>query len=162
MPAAKWVLFFVLVCAVFFLVPVSWKDPWLAEGTRASSYWGARNQPKVFASYPRVTAQELCAYIRSGKPLLIDDVRSSQKYSRGHIPGAKHMPGNTVQQARKWLDKGTLIVLYDDWPGEYYAASQEHYMLHYGFKNHWPISILKGGFTSWEQSGCGVRKGTKP
>ena len=40
----------------------------------------------------RVTPEELAAWVKSGEPITIIDVRSEGEYRQGHVPGAIHMP----------------------------------------------------------------------
>ncbi|MCC6828531.1 MAG: rhodanese-like domain-containing protein [Novosphingobium sp.] len=62
------------------------------------------------ANHPEVTAQELDAMLRAGKALVVD-VRESDEFAAGHIPGAINRPLSTFQPSALPDPAGRKLVL---------------------------------------------------
>lgn len=150
-----------LALPLFFLMPVKWTDQWSLNDSRISSSWLRRDVPRELLSHPRIPATRLCAELKTSDAPFIIDVRSQPAYEEGHIPGAVRLPIGKIAAAKKELPNDRLIVLYDDWPEEHYAANQVGYMQRNGM-NQLDLRVLDGGIEAWRQTECGVKVGDTP
>jgi len=101
----------------------------------------------------------------------IVDVRSTEDYLVGHIPGALHIDPNAVVEQESpvegslrstseiaemlgslGLDAQTRIVFYDD-RGGFHAARMLWLLEYLGHSN---IALLNGGLTAWQDAGGGM------
>jgi thiosulfate/3-mercaptopyruvate sulfurtransferase len=112
-----------------------------------------------------VTTQQVAAHLRDSTWRLLD-VRSSEQYAAGHIPGAVHLPMALITQTNNGTpgmlaplevvrqalgDRGITqenrVVIYDDFGG--YPATRLFWVLDY--LGHPRASVLQGGFDLWQQ-----------
>ncbi|MBI5642148.1 MAG: rhodanese-like domain-containing protein [Deltaproteobacteria bacterium] len=54
----------------------------------------------AFAGHKVITGAELQSMMKDGSPIVIVDVRESELYSRGHVPGAINIPYEDNSQKR--------------------------------------------------------------
>ena len=109
------------------------------------SYFRARDELE-----PVATA-ELAARLRDGSVVLLD-VRPSDEYSLGHLPGALNIPLREVEQRLSELPRGPEIVAYCRGPYcvlsfEAVAALRAH-----GFR----VRRFEEGFPEWKAAGLPV------
>jgi thiosulfate/3-mercaptopyruvate sulfurtransferase len=130
-----------------------------------------------------ITARDLAALIRAGRPVTLLDVRwrlggpsGRELYAAGHIPGAafvdldrdlaappgpggRHpMPAAADFEAamrRAGVRDGRLAVVYDD--ADSTAAARAWWLLRYF--GHEPVLVLDGGFRAWKAAGEPVETG---
>ncbi|MBI5885274.1 MAG: rhodanese-like domain-containing protein [Deltaproteobacteria bacterium] len=57
-------------------------------------------QPVAAAGHKVITGPELEAMMKDGAPIVIVDVRESELYAEGHIPGAINIPYEDASQTR--------------------------------------------------------------
>jgi rhodanese-related sulfurtransferase len=97
-----------------------------------------------------MTPLDLLARIDAGRPPTILDVRSSEEFRRGHVPGALHVPfwavGSHTTQIPASPD--TPIVVYcGHGPRAWMAGSR---LRRLGFRR---IDYLKGHMHAWRKAG---------
>jgi rhodanese-related sulfurtransferase len=68
----------------------------------------------VFAQEKVINAEQVQAWMASGKEVLLIDVRSSEEYRAGHIPGAVSIPAERIsaERARLPRSRGTSLIFY--------------------------------------------------
>jgi rhodanese-related sulfurtransferase len=59
-----------------------------------------------------ISADELLARLKAGEPLVIVDVRPIEEYRSAHLPGAKSIPLDELQQRLRELPRERQIVAY--------------------------------------------------
>lgn len=59
-----------------------------------------------------IEPQELFQKLGEDPPPMVIDVRSPRAYERGHIPGARHIPGEELEERLAEIPKDRLIVPY--------------------------------------------------
>jgi len=90
--------------------------------------------------------------------VLIVDVRDTESYATGHIPGAIHVLGRDVEAQRAALKvaaKGRLIVTYCSCPTEASSLKAARLLMEAGVK----AKALVGGFPRWVESGGTIERG---
>jgi len=61
----------------------------------------------------QLKAQELYRLMQDGDTsLVVIDVRNRERYEAGHVPGARHIPVQQLEEALPHLPKDGLIVTY--------------------------------------------------
>ena len=117
-----------------------------------------QKHPSVAPGVPETSAEQLhCMLGRNGKVLVLD-VRTSQEYARGHIPGAVNVPIEIlVRKIRQMkVSKGTTVVTMCDYGGRSSRAAMELRKMGYQATSFCRIE-------SWRKDGYKIRKGnTKP
>lgn len=104
-----------------------------------------------------VTARELANWIRDRKPgLRVLDVRSTDEYEAYHVPGAEHMPLETLV-ATRFRPTDTLVLFSE---GGAHAAQGWVFLRARGYRN---VYFVRGGLNEWldEQGEVGVRIETR-
>ena len=101
----------------------------------------------LFASLPAwaVAPAELGASMKRGDPVTIIDVRSTDVFTKGHIPGAINVPAAIV--AEKRLPKLGKVVVYDDGLGTDKATAAAAEL---SKKPGIAAEVLQGGYSAWE------------
>src|SRR5262249_26723254 len=74
---------------------------WKARGLPTVSGWGMRGKEYgerigVDREVPEITAEELAERRRRGEQVTVVDVRTDEEFLRGHVPGARHIPGGQL------------------------------------------------------------------
>ncbi len=102
-----------------------------------------------------ISPQELDNLIRSGNPFVILDVRTTNEFSRGHIPGAVNIPHRELKTRLGELaaHKSGEIVLHCRSGRR--AAIAEKILGEAGFSH---IRILEGQIRAWQEAGFPVEK----
>jgi rhodanese-related sulfurtransferase len=96
-----------------------------------------------------VAAEALSAQIDAGAAPLILDVRSGPEFSRGHVPGAVHIPFWALPLRARELrhDQGRPIVVYC---GHGPRAAFARQVLHlWGFRH---VACLAGHMAGWRRA----------
>ena len=59
-----------------------------------------------------ISPEELYAQLTGSNPPTVVDVRGKEAFRAGHIPGAKHIPVEEVEQSMAQIPKGKPVVAY--------------------------------------------------
>jgi rhodanese-related sulfurtransferase len=112
-----------------------------------------------FASSPAISGDSLARRIDSDDAPVIFDVRSDSEYAAGHVPGAIHLPFQSVAARSEELsiDKDRTVVVYcahgprAAWAGRALRKA--------GYSD---IVYLAGHMTEWENAGRPLETGPAP
>jgi rhodanese-related sulfurtransferase len=104
----------------------------------ADAYLGARDQVE------EVTADELAARLERGRAVVID-VRPTLEYAAGHIPGARSIPIDQLDDALDALPRSREIIAYCRGPYCVYANDAVRLLRDHGFK----ARRLDTGYPEW-------------
>ena len=102
---------------------------------------------------PVLSAVELQQKIKSGKHPFVLDVRQSDEYRTGHIPGAKLIPLGEIKQKIKDLPRQREIVCVCDSGSR--SGSASRMLVSEGYQ----VFNLRGGMKSWQKEKLPVKKG---
>jgi rhodanese-related sulfurtransferase len=96
-----------------------------------------------------ITQDALLAQIESGSPPLLLDVRSSDEYRSGHVPGAVHIPHTELPARLSELGdvKSREVVVYCERGGR--ASTAEQTLRDAGFSQ---VLHLEGDMSSWRRN----------
>ena len=113
---------------------------------KAAKFFGAKMD---FTTGP----VELDEMIKQGEDINIIDVRASEDYVEGHIPGAVNLPkGQWHSFSGLSRDKTNIIYCYSEVCHLAAAASKEF------AENEFPVMELEGGFEQWEHYNFAVEQ----
>ena len=106
-----------------------------------------------------IAQQQVKKLIDIGEDVVFIDLRSAEEFGKGHLPGAKSIPIDTLSERWKEIPTSGRVVLYCACPpgqkDEMYAFTllrQEKY------RN---ITFLEAGFAEWAQRGLPVETATR-
>jgi phage shock protein E len=102
---------------------------------------------------PVLSVDELQQKIKSGKHPFVLDVRQSDEYRSGHIPGAKLIPLGEIKQKIMDLPKQREIVCVCETGSR--SSSASRMLASEGYQ----VFNLKGGMNSWQREKLPVKKG---
>lgn len=105
-----------------------------------------RMQPK------EITASQLDAMLRAGDALVVD-VRETDEFAQGHIPGAVNMPLSTFRPSELPDSQGKMLVL-NCLGGKRSAMALEKC----GGAQAAVDTHLAGGFVAWQSAGLPVER----
>jgi rhodanese-related sulfurtransferase/DNA-binding transcriptional ArsR family regulator len=108
----------------------------------ADAYLGARDE------IVEVTAEELADRLERGRAVVID-VRPSLEYAAGHIPGARSIPIDGLDDALDALPRSREIIAYCRGPYCVYADDAVRLLREHGFK----ARRLDSGYPEWARAG---------
>jgi len=108
----------------------------------ADAYLGARDRVE------EVTADELAERIDHGRAVVID-VRPTLEYAAGHIPGARSIPIDQLDDAADALPRSREIIAYCRGPYCVYADDAVRLLRDKGFK----ARRLDTGYPEWRRAG---------
>ena len=98
---------------------------------------------------------ELSHWLKEGAPVNVIDVRASEDYEKGHIPGAINLPKNQWGSARGLSkDKTNVLYCYSQTCHLAAAAAIEF------AKKDYRVMELEGGFNTWERARLEVQTGS--
>ena len=101
-------------------------------------------QPEI--QVPEITVQQLKEMMESTTPPVLVDVRESWEVARGMIPGALHIPMNSIPNQLDDLPRDKTIVAYCAVGARSYAVAE--YLLANRFND---VKSLDGGIVAWAQ-----------
>ena len=96
---------------------------------------------------PEIAVEEAKKALEGGKPLFID-IRDSESYAGGHIPGAVLVNDGNVEEFVKSTDREKELIVYCFHGIN--SVGGTAYFLGQGFKT---VRSLQGGFEAWSGSG---------
>lgn len=105
---------------------------------------------------PQVDPSRVNGVAESEKQQIVD-VRSPEEWSRGHLPGALHIPLAALPDRIRELDASVPIVLHCKGGGRSSIAAS--FLESHGLPN---VSNLAGGFDAWVEEGFEVVSGNSP
>lgn len=117
----------------------------LAEVERALDAYRDRRH-----EFERVTAEELRERLDAGEVILID-ARPAEEYEAGHLPGARSLPWNEIEERLDALSvpDDATIVAYCRGPYCVYADTALGVLAERG----WDVGRLEEGVAEWQQAG---------
>jgi rhodanese-related sulfurtransferase len=89
-----------------------------------------------------------------GRPVLAVDVRPSEAYREGRLPGARSIPLSSLTARRAEVPGDAVVVLYGA-TGLDEATTAYRYLRSQGHAN---VFVLEGGFDAWRAHGFGVER----
>ena len=102
-------------------------------------------------SVDTISADDLEALRRSGGPVVAIDLRSTEAYRRGHLPGARSIPLRELSTRIAEVPAAGRVVLYADTPEEGGAAFAALRL-----RGHRNMTVLEDGFAGWSRRGLPV------
>jgi rhodanese-related sulfurtransferase len=107
------------------------------------------------ASSPAISNDALASQIASGTAPVVLDVRSTSEYDGGHVPGAIHLPFQSVSSHHEelGLDKAQPIVVYCAHGPR--AALAGRALRKAGYSN---VLYLEGHMSAWKDAGLPTEK----
>ncbi|MGC1376389.1 MAG: rhodanese-like domain-containing protein [Anaerolineales bacterium] len=103
---------------------------------------------------PALSVQDLSEKLKSGKHLLVVDVRQPEEYREGHIAGAKLIPLGELDRRLNDLPKGKEIVCVCASGNRSREAAKILVGAGYTAIN------MNGGMSAWQRAGLPVKKGS--
>ena len=123
----------------------------LAEARLAEVDRVARDYFEARGALEAVDGEELLRRVRNGEVTVLD-VRPSEEYRAGHIPGALSFPVNELKARLKELPKGREVVAYCRGPYCVMAVEAVELLRKKGFKAH----RMEQGIVDWRARGWRV------
>lgn len=93
----------------------------------------------LFNSIPAISTKQLESEM-TNKPAIID-VRTSGEYRGGHIPGAKNVPLNTIEQFKGKKDEKVFVICQSGMRSKRAASSLK--------KKGYDVVNVRGGMSQW-------------
>lgn len=115
-------------------------------GRLARAYTGELNGIEL------LTKEELSKRLRRKADLLVLDVRPTDEYAAGHLPGAVSMPLAELKRRLKELPKNKEIVAYCRGSFCAFAPEAARYLKKKGYRT----QVLQEGLPDWEAAGLPV------
>ena len=100
---------------------------------------------------PSITAAELHEQRKAGTAPVVIDVRTSEEYAAGHVPGAVNIPFDRVAERITEIDAPHGVALYCMVGPR--ARKGEAALLSSGYKS---VLHLEGGLAAWQAAGLPV------
>ena len=116
----------------------------------AAAYLGDRSQ------LSSISREELAERLRAGDVVVLD-VRPSDEYAAGHLPGAVNVPPDELEERLSALPIGQRIVAYCRGPYCVYADNAVRYLRSTGHS----AARLDDGFPEWVAAGRPVASGLR-
>ncbi len=101
-----------------------------------------------------IDAESLQRLAATGRPVLAVDVRPTEAYRDGRLPGARSIPLSSLTARRREVPAEVLVVLYGA-DGLEEATTAYRYLRSAGHAN---VFVLEGGFAAWQAHGYGVER----
>lgn len=98
--------------------------------------------------FERVTAEELRERLDAGEVILLD-ARPAVEYEAGHLPGARSLPWNEIEERLDEVPDDKTIVAYCRGPYCVYADTALGILAEHG----WDVARLEEGVAEWQQAG---------
>jgi len=112
------------------------------------------SEPAGSAQAPTIPPADLEALLESGAGPVVIDVRSSQEYEAGHIPGALNIPFDQIADRIGEVEAPAGVALYCMVGPR--ARKGEAALRAVGYE---AILHLEGGLSAWEAQGLPVARG---
>lgn len=135
------------------LISYGYKDVSILEGGFGA--WLAKGYPAVSSTTPlhhkksnttHIDPDQVSQKEAAGQSLILD-LRNKQEFAAGHIPNAKSVPLEELNEALAWLSKDKELVVYDR--ASKRSAQAAHKLKNAGFK----VEELSGGLAAWIKGG---------
>jgi membrane protein DedA with SNARE-associated domain/rhodanese-related sulfurtransferase len=109
----------------------------------------------------RIDVGELHAQLRTPSPPVVLDVRSltARTFETRRIPGALHVPVQSVNEHAPRLPRDRDIILYCNCPNEASAALAAKVLMSHGFRR---VRPLRGGLDAWIAAGYQIEEVAAP
>lgn len=116
----------------------------------------AQAQEKPVATVEKIDLVEFQKRLNSGIVLL--DARAAAFYDLGHIPGAKSVPREEVEEhpLLREIPKESKIIVYCSDHGCDDSLKVAAYLVHYGGFEH--VAVFEDGYEVWEKAGLPIEK----
>ena len=121
----------------------------LAEVERALDAYRDRRH-----EFERLTAEALRRRLEAGEVILLD-VRPEEEYAAGHLPGARSVPWDEIEERLADLPDDAMIVAYCRGPYCVYADTALEELARRG----WRVARLEEGVAEWQQMGYPLERG---
>jgi rhodanese-related sulfurtransferase len=105
--------------------------------------------------FEQVTAEELRRRLDADDVILLD-VRPAEEYAAGHLPGARSLPWDEIEERLTELPGDTSVVAYCRGPYCVYADTALGVLAGRG----WNVARLEEGVAEWQQAGYPIEKGS--
>ncbi len=133
----------------------------MAAWVAASAAWACGQGPMAPAGYEQASIQHAYEHWSEGPyspiPFVFIDVRTPEEYAAGHIPGAKLIPLDELEQRLAEVPRDRQVYLYCR--SGHRSAKAAEILAKHGFTN---IENVQGGMLAWQQAGYPVKKGMQP
>ena len=128
-----------------------------AEGLAAAEAYSARLAEEDGVRYLDIPAFQEMAGRADRETMYLIDVRSSEEYADGHIPGFRWFPGGQVVQRSDevLVVKNSPIIFACD--GRVRATQTASWYRQFGFED---VFVVDGGTTAWVDRGHALEQGT--
>lgn len=116
----------------------------------------SRGDPASFTDQAKITyttPEKLMALLDAGEAIYVLDARSPNAFASGHLPGAKNIPLQELEQREKELPVSLEIVIYGDSELQGFQAGVIAYDL-----NFFTAYVLQGGIEAWKEKGFEIVK----
>jgi len=100
-----------------------------------------------------IAADELRRRLDAGRAILLD-VRPAEEYAAGHLPGARSIPWDEMEERLAELPDDTLVVAYCRGPYCLYADTALGILADRG----WDVARLEEGVAEWQQAGYPIER----
>ncbi len=105
------------------------------------------------AEPPIVLPEQLAERLAGDDPPIVLDVRTDEEWSRGHIPGAMHIPVQVITERRSEVPQDRDVVVHCMVAPRARMAEKALIMI-----GHERVFHLEGGYRAWEAAGLTVEK----
>jgi rhodanese-related sulfurtransferase len=102
------------------------------------------------------TVEDVKRMLDAGEPFHLIDVREESEYTRGHLPGARHLGKGVIERdiESTIADPNAKLVLYCG--GGYRSALAADALSKMGYTN---VISMNGGWRGWNEAGYPVEGG---
>lgn len=115
------------------------------------AYLGSRDELEA------IGREELMARLRSGEPLVVVDVRPREEYDSGHLPGARSIPLDELEERLRELPRRREIVAYCRGPYCAYAPEAVRTLKRHGLR----ARRLIDGLPEWAAAGFEIESAVR-
>jgi rhodanese-related sulfurtransferase len=99
------------------------------------------------SSSKTITMEELNSMIEEGSSIIVIDIRESEEFVEGHIPGAINIPRGNLEFSPKISNRRLGIYLYGNNDGSAFLAANSMRALKY---HH--VKVLDAGWEGWHET----------
>ncbi|MCA8961450.1 MAG: MBL fold metallo-hydrolase [Planctomycetes bacterium] len=120
------------------------------EGYLEGGVNAGESQPEMMRSTPRVEAEELAAWMKSGDVVVVD-VRNEREWETTHIEGTRNVPLHAIRERATELPRNRRLVL--SCRTGYRSMAAAAVLEQEGFVD---LVDLRGGIVEWQERGLPV------